>query len=770
VTTTTNEIVGGLYVFENGTSPSTPTDDVTTCIVLGFEKGGIVYYYRANINVTAVGQRLQRNNVYRVTVKNILGEGESCELDAYTKGEFLLDVAVNEWNVDDQGSILSDGENVLAVPTNHIVFTSAAESRSYSIYTAGPGVLELSRSLLPAGITASLEGNTLTVAVTANEEEREGYIELHAGNLKAVVSIKQTGNLDKYIILSRYSVPSFPGNGIFQMEGDVQVVSSGPWSARIYGAGFTFQFRGTAAESPVEMLHYPPGESFSITSLTTNPGLTPRYAFVSIYLDEAPDVNQVLALSQEGQTTYQFDNPLVFPADALAFNAIGTKTGGRDRYVVEVGGLGDGEWKVIVPDTHADRFHVRYYNASGVLQPAATSFFGNGSFELVAALNKTSSEFSTSVDVVLLDNMTGSKQTIPVTQGKFAFSLTNTPVGSIPAMGGTMATAVGVQLDPAWADGEWSAEVTASTGNAAYFGTPGTTTATGNLTDGITLAYAKLPFPYARQGATTTVTVSLAGTYISETFTVPQDVAPWRALNVQSATNSYGSLGPAQLHISYFKHFYDLIHDVSAVGTNGSLVQTASALNFSINPTPDGQIFNANLGGGYIDTPGKRTAVDTWLNAHPANFLIVAGDDAVSYADRKALLDLVLGTSCYTAADAEKRRVAPRPGGEGPNGRLWDYMMTGVDTSKLEFNSDGASGYLEPNRPSTTVALLQSAGGCADLAIDPTKRLLFIGSVDFFGTIQNNPLDPSEQQFLKNLIAFMVNAAQYGEYFLSDFK
>ncbi|MDR0765817.1 MAG: hypothetical protein LBF09_02620 [Odoribacteraceae bacterium] len=792
VTTTTPEIIGKLYALENGTSASAPADEVTTCLILGFQQdpGDDIYYYRANINVTDVGQRLQRNNVYRLNVKGIHGPGELCELDAYTSQEFLLDVTVNEWNLDDQGGILSDGNNVLAVPTRVIVFTPVAESRSYSIYTSGPGTLEMSQSRLPAGITANLDGHTLTVAVTANEEEREGYIELRMGDLKVLVSIKQTGNLDKYIDLSRYDVPPFPGNGVYQMEGDVQVSSSGPWSAKIHGAGFTFQFRGSAAESPVELSHYPTGETFMITTLGTNPTTDPRYAFVSVYLDEDPDVHQVLVLSQNGRTSYNF-SPVLTGGESLAFDAAGTRTSGREKFNVVIDGQDDEEWQASIPYEYADRFVVRYYDKDGTLQSGATSGFGTGYFDIVPTINTTGVEISTNVEVALLDNQ-DSRQTIPLTQGKFTLTLPNFPT-TVTAMGDTRT--INVSLSPALTGAAWEAEITSSTRSAAYFGTiVGTNTASGSMSQTMTLSYPKLPVTYMHDGASTDITVTIAAAGISEDLTVQQSAAAWRAINIQSYhTSDDGNLTPPASSVTkfdHFNHFYYAINNIyfdsySPTGTVRTKELITMNTGYSYLATLAGGIINMNLSTSSYSS--SISTITTWLNQNvsamynqPANFMILLGDDHPDASQRKSMVSSVLGVDCYDNPSANTaRRTAVAAPVEGTSARkVWDYVMVNgpfgpVTPGNISIiSNDSYIGVLGSNKPSTTVSLLNYPDGRTEIAIDPVKRLLFIGNIEVFGTIQNPDasMNTDEHRFMRNIIAFIINAAQYGEYFLSDFK
>jgi hypothetical protein len=59
------------------------------------------------------------------------------------------------------------------------------------------------------------------------------------------------------------------------------------------------------------------------------------------------------------------------------------------------------------------------------------------------------------------------------------------------------------------------------------------------------------------------------------------------------------------------------------------------------------------------------------------------------------------------------------------------------------------------------------------VAIDPVLRILYIGDVDLFGTVGGRnsfPAGSEKLKFMNNIIAFMVNAAQHGDYFLSEFR
>lgn len=790
-------IVGQLYTFENVAAESAPADRHTTCLILGFSRGDAVRYYRANLNVSAVGQRLQRNTVYRVAVKSLGGEGEPCELDAYTRAAFLLDVAVSEWTLDDRGSVLSDDRNILAVPARDLVFTPAAESRSYAIYTSGPDPLELSRSHLPAGITAALDGRTLTVSVTANEEEREGFIELRVGTLKAVISITQTGNKDMFIDLSRHDLPPFPGNGVFQMEGNVRVNSSGKWSARIHGDGFTFQFRGTTAESPVELLHRAPGETFTITSMGTNPSADDRYAFVSVYLDDDPDAHQVLILVQRGQTTCSFFPPLA-DDEGLAFDAVGKQEAGRERYEVRLQGDDRGEWTVVAPAGHAARFQVRYYDPSGALVPDATSLSGPGFFDVLPSINNTGQPISVALRLILPDNPAAAR-TLPLVQGAFSLAVASPP--AFPAVGAAAAPVV--TLTPALPGARWSAGIADSQRNAAALAT-----SSGDFPATLAVSYPRLPFRHARQGASTTITVTAPAAGVSATVVLRQEPAPWRPLNIRSYDATHdGNLTPpgSSGKFAHFDHFYWAVNNIGDNGNGASdmfsptgVVPTAAPLAINTGysefaaaslpaiPAVPGGLINMNLADRAYNA--AIPAIVAWLNRpapelynKPANFMILLGDDYPNTEDRRNMIAAVLGVDCYVDHnDSGPRIAADPPPANTPARRLWDYIAVNgpfgsVNTANLSFQcTDSYITSLDNRRPPTTLPLLKDAAGSgrAELAIDPVNRLLFIGNVEMFGTYSNNAseMNDDERRFMKNIIAFAINAAQYGDYFLSDFR
>ncbi|MDR0765818.1 MAG: hypothetical protein LBF09_02625 [Odoribacteraceae bacterium] len=772
VPATGNEITAGLYAFENLSAVNEKNDERTTCLVLGLEHDGQVHYYRVNLNIVAgIGQQLARNGAYRLRIKNVGGPGEASEIDAYTAANFLLDVTVNEWNVDEQGTLLSDGDNVLAVPTNDIVFTPAAEERAYSVYTRGTATLELARVILPEGITATLEGHTLVVTVTATTEAREGYVELRLGTLKALVNIHQRPASETFLDLSRYDLPPFPGNGVYQMEGNVRVTSSGPWSAKIYGEGFTFHYRSSGLAS-TELYHRASGEGFTITTTGTNPNPDDsRHAFVSVFLDDDHEVHQVIVISQDAPVNFTI-NPPISPTEQIRFDALGTLVMGREKYEVDPGGSGL-EWEAVSSNP---RFKVSYYDETGTQLPeGATYHAGKGYFSVTATGVNTVNTVSTGIVDVYLRTAPAAKQTISVSQGVFTLSIYSAG-GAVPSAGGEQQ--VSVTLSPAWSGSEWSASVHTSTaGHQAYFGIPGETTATGAINTPIVVTFPQSPIEFARVTPVATIEVSIVGTTgFSRSISFEQSTWPWRPLIIQSrATGGYGSMSYNASNSLYFDAFMANMRATTSFSPSG-FVPTAGNLTFTTGETvaSTATVYNANV---YSISAAARTAVKTWMGTHHANFLVVIDDDVNSPSDRLALLNLFSPTFTTGAPSGSALRYITEPPGEGTAARrLWDYIFINgpfgtVGNFYISFATDNIDRALY-SWPSTTVPILMHGDSrYPEVAIDPVLRILYIGDLDIFAYYRDSfTVGGDKWKVVNNLISFLVNAAQYGDPFLNMFR
>lgn len=172
------EIIGTLYAFENYVPTPEQNDKVSTCLIVGLKNldTNNIEYFRTNINTpNDYGQQIERNKAYRTIIKNVLNKGNENERGAYENEKLLLDIDVNEWKVDDSGTILVNGANVLAMPTSTARLFAQGETREYYVYTIGQGVPVITGEYLPENIKATLK---LAPGYSEKAEFKKKYINL----------------------------------------------------------------------------------------------------------------------------------------------------------------------------------------------------------------------------------------------------------------------------------------------------------------------------------------------------------------------------------------------------------------------------------------------------------------------------------------------------------------------------------------------------------------------------------------------------------------
>ncbi|MCC8154700.1 MAG: hypothetical protein LIP01_11120, partial [Tannerellaceae bacterium] len=318
---TPNEIVGGLYAFENYVISPEQNDDQTTCLILGMENNaGKVYYYRVNVALPGRAQQLKRNNAYKLTVTRVKGVGEGSEKDAYNFSKKLIEFQINYWDQENQGNIVYDGDNILAITSSTIVFPPEGGTETMDIFTTGEGTLEIEEDATPNGITAVLENSQLIITASPSNDYKEGYIKFKFGKLQLSMTVRQSGNFEQKLDVSHSTLPVFP-NTAGTVSETVTITSSGTWTAKIYNnSGNIFLF------DPMDSDEITGGDNtnFQIKTNLTNNNMESRYAFVHITLDENPDISRVIILSQNGSGTIDvklndmnedFDGVIYFDAD-----------------------------------------------------------------------------------------------------------------------------------------------------------------------------------------------------------------------------------------------------------------------------------------------------------------------------------------------------------------------------------------------------------------------------------------------------------------------
>jgi len=304
------EIIGSLYAFENYVPDPEQNDKVSTCLIIGLKnlETNHIEYFRTNVNASnTYGQQLERNNAYRTIIKNVLSKGDENERGAYENEKLLLDIDVNEWKVDDSGTIQVSGEKVLAMPTSIARLFAQGETREYYVYTIGQGVPAITGEYLPENIKATLK---LAPGYSENADFKKSILTFHAdagttknrnetykvditfANLNASVTVEQIeGNRD-YLHLNLSEMIEV--NVVGQPSENVTVASSGTWVAEILKSDL-FSFSSRTAQYRVEGTS---GESFNVYAIENNTTGNTHYWFVRVYLKDKPEVSQNLVIAQ----------------------------------------------------------------------------------------------------------------------------------------------------------------------------------------------------------------------------------------------------------------------------------------------------------------------------------------------------------------------------------------------------------------------------------------------------------------------------------------
>lgn len=747
---------GQLYAFENYVDKPEEKDRNTTCLILGLEdpEGGGVYYYRVNVNARNIGQYLKRNNVYTTTVKRVLGRGADTEHEAYLSSDkFLLDVDVNGWNIDDNGNIQYDGENILAIPASSVNFNSGGGTLEYHIYTYGRFELRISGKNLPAGITASLDkGNMLVVTAEPSVVERSGEIELQFGEMRVKIPVVQTGDTEE-LELNPKGMDLFPATGAMTSDA-ITVTSSGEWTARIYNNDGHFSFSESGIITRIDGHS---GESFNISLHKENDQEGQYHAFLIVSLESDPTINRTIVLRQRGQ------GGLVLSPDhdELEFGPTGMTVYDRtDYYEFEVessDGESDLEWKAEILEGGYE-FEIRSY-------PDRNKFYVIGDFnDGITRREATLRVSQVDKPSVYID--------ITVNQDVHDILLTPDKITDhFYAEGGST---VPIRVNSSF---NWTATIT-SVGNTVTFG-GGETTIYGRNLDEFTVEFPKLETSGVNPEAVVTVNINNSDETgiidVGKAITIRQyglsaDPIIFRTLNRSFSTLSHTD------HANYIDVMGESMRSAATVGPDAPVYMLAG-FDFDTttgwdNLTDDTDIYQIN------DTSlsGRGQTVRDWLEGSKNRVLLVSGDTNQS----SILQNLGLGFNGSSASvgagiDRKVRENADHP--------LFDFLFrTGPFTdgendirAHIAFKSaDGTNGQAS-SWPATFIPIIMTPSNTSRcmLGIDPTLRIVYCGDMEMFRTTTNSSANfdnPANIQFMNNLIAWMAYAARYGDDFLVQFR
>jgi hypothetical protein len=789
------DIKGGLYAFENNVPFPRDNDEQTTCLIIGLKdrkkQDNQPTYYRVNIRPKGSAQALKRNNVYRVTINNVFGPGANTEDEAYTGIGSDLDYTINYWDLDDNGLIVQDGTNILAVPTKLVQIGPSGGEFSYSIYTfsstgkASPLQIK-SQTWEPqtSDIQATLNGNTLVISATpmgSGAPDRQGVITLTFAGLEASITVIQSNSLNTFleVLLPGGKIPPF-GASAGIGTGDIEVRASGPWTAKMFGDEALSFDRG---ETPVRQISVADGSAqirddkyFKVWTHSENGTSNPKETFIIVSLDSDP-VNYVSVITL-------IQNPkggLTVIPDNIFFSTTDYET----PQTVTIDGKttsGDRTWTAELTGTNADKFTLSAKEGDG--QTAKT--FSVGTKEQ----NLSGGAYSATIRVALKQDPSAYTDII-VTQQSSHFSVApgGGTFGIIPKTGGETPS-ISINADPSF---KWSATVTTTATNAedgrslinheAYlvdqYGKKIVPGSVQELDTQFRVGFGKVYWPNREiTGITATVTVTLHDangnpTPLTYTFTVSQESllsAGLYAANMlisgsRGAKDVYGSLLNKKLSFRYYNamtHIFKVKDDV---------------------PYPNTTFLHACAHGLQAGASGWHL-IKNFIKERDAVTVLSMKTDAETDVlnDVRSPFPNMQYTFKQPKVEGHHNAVSVNTSSNVIGRRVYKFLITNGRKTPVpmstKFYMDDL-GIIATALPKSAVPVLVAtrvSGGGTCLAVDPANKVIFIGDLQTVGYDKSTTdyvWTNNMQNFLDNLVLYIAQAAEYGSHFtdlLNDYS
>jgi hypothetical protein len=782
------DIKGGLYAFENEVVAPADNDKLTTCLIIGLRDHTTtnITYYRVNIRPQSSAQVLKRNNVYRVTITDVFGPGAKTEDEAYSGIGTQLGYTINYWDLDDNGLIVQDGVNILAIPTKTIRIGAEGGDFTYSIYTfsasgtpAAPLQIK-SQTWNPQtnDIQASLIGNTLLVKaqkMATGSPDRNGVIILSYAGLEASISVLQSSSVSTYLeaLLPGGAIPPFGASpGIY--SGEIEIRASGAWTAELFGDdGFSF---GSNTDPLVRKIVYDPGNTisdeiradkyFKIWTYTLNNISRQRKAFIVVSLDSDP-VNyvRVITLTQNPQGGVNVTpNPVNFSVTDYSTP--------QTASVAAATTAGETGWTATLSGTNADKFNLSRLEGDGVSS-------GQTSFDVSTVEQNLSGAPYTATIRVALKKEPQTYQDITVTQQPVHFTVSQT---TFPVMShkGDSTPSISIDSDPAF---HWSATVSMSSATAtdgrvlmnheAYLTDENGARITGiqSVTTPFRVKLPKVYWPNREiQDIEATVTLTLhdanrAVIPLTQILSVSQnslDSVKAVAANMRiSASPAYGPTDYGALLCTGFELNYKKTLTKYFQVQNGLPNEKTTYLHaFAIDVTNNVShwkpinryicdtnnegvtVLSMEVGSGFIDNLNlSGTTLDS------LGYKMVVSDLDGNVQERGILNIASKSTRIYQLLVTEGKNSVPET----------------TTFYKDVFASEAT------NLPATAVSIIRRNNNNTNtiLSIDPTTRVIYIGDLQAVGTDIGWTTD--RQKFLDNLTLYIVNTARYGSHFSDMF-
>ncbi len=373
----------------------------------------------------------------------------------------------------------------------------------------------------------------------------------------------------------------------------------------------------------------------------------------------------------------------------------------------------------------------------------------------------------------------------------------------------------------------WSAEITAqgwTSGSStdphpAYLldpatGLPAGTTISGQSTTAtLRIGFDELFYPTINESPKATIKISIDGMEENEqTIVVTQDaiVTPVTSLDVLDIHSGYGSINGQAA--SYLRTYTSWIDEPRLYGTSGHLQTTVPIAISLLSATPaqiDPKYRYVHIGGQYILTNYPQSLHDVinsyWQQYGNERIFVFATDydsnsifaNAPENTSKRTTVLSMLGidfkdtnggisdAKVTTDATAQTSAIFRYLTEDGPFGPVPDF-------ASFEFYYDSInSGVDAESLPETAIPIIFNEdgveGGCVMLFIDPANGIVYWGDSQFFDvgiplSSTYTYLDADEMvngmgdgsaatydRFLANIIAYVVNCAQYGSGFADLF-
>lgn len=758
------EIKGGLYAFENQVSSPAIDDLYTTCLIIGLSEksSDAVSYYRVNMHPIESAQNLKRNNVYKVSINGVRGTGAATETDAYAGTNSELIFAINNWDLDDNGMIVSDMYSILAVPVKTIKIGANGGDFSYTITTfstlTSPVSLAMkSQTYNPStgDIKAVLNGSNLTLIAQplgSDEEPRSGIITVTYAGLEASINVVQSPSMDSYlnVTLEETWVQSLSPLKDTSSE-YIYVNASGAWTAEIFGDdGFSFTEDG-AAKKTLKSDELLTGKFHVYTNSENNDGAT-RKAFVLISLNEDP-VNFVSVVTIYQRPAGKIN---ISPdTDKMLFNGSGTLISHPASTEFTVKSTAGSITEYTLSGLNPDKFNVSLStgNESGTL--------------IVTPIETNTSGSPYSAFLYITDDEAGD-MTISLRQNTLALTVTPSAPGKVVVEGGQTEI---MTISTGDASSQWTATInTASTtpGKTLYNHNAYIVDENGNrlntseplsVTQKFKVAFPKVYFPNRGMNIAATVTIQIEGSRLSQTITVNQTALTSKGVkifNVRSfsATYPYGSL-----ESRYIRAYSNALKSMGYTWSNGSYT------NEIVQACPTGTTYAhfANYG---IDVTYNFTNLQNFRTGTDGILLMCSEANTIS-----ALTNITSPLRDYDLEynNGSSGGVVLTPGAE--NTRIGQFLMT-HGGRPIAHMSDVPSFFLNETHtsaksiPATAVKIMQKdSNKNTIMAIDPTNRMVYLGESQVFQSMSSTHPESLKEDFMYNFIDYVINAAKYGSHF-----